>query len=183
MQNNLTAQAPLKPRTQDIRLSVKIKASPKKVYAALTSARTLCRWWLEGAETNAKNLGHFRLVWPKIKGSKIKRAFPLYASQREIKGFFVDLEPGRKIAWIWELPSKKKYPPLSTFFIERDGRSSVVTVIQCGFSNHPSAQKYLASASQGWEDCLSKLKLYLETGKTAKSQTLTFNNPVSSTSH
>lgn len=176
MQNNSSNQKQAKRGTQDIRLSVKIKASPKKVYGALTSARTLCRWWLEGAETNAKNLGHFRLVWPKIKDTKIKRAFPLYPSQREIKGFFVDLEPGKKIAWIWELPSPKKYPALSTFFIEKNGRSSVVTVIQCGFPNRPSAQKYLEGASLGWEDCLSKLKLYLETGKTVKTLTLNFNS-------
>jgi uncharacterized protein YndB with AHSA1/START domain len=160
--------------TLDIRLNVKIKSSPKKIYRALTSARLLCRWWLEGAETDAKNMGHLRLVWPKIKtgDGNIKRAFPAHVAKGEAKGFFVDLEPEKKIAWIWELAPKRRYPPLSTFFIEVRGRLSEVTLVQCGFSNRPNARKYFEGARSGWEDCLAKLKLYLETGKTLKSQVL-----------
>ncbi len=155
-------------RTQDVRLSVKIKASPKKIYQALTSARVLCRWWLEGAETDAKNMGRLRLVWPKAKIAN--------RNLKEVRGFFVDIEPNKKIAWIWDLPSKGKYPPLSTFFIEAQGRLSEVTIVQAGFSADPKARKCFECARDSWEDCLAKLKLYLETEKTFKSQTLTLES-------
>ena len=161
-------------KTRDIRLSVEIKASPKRIYQALTSARALCRWWLEGAETDAKNLGRLRLVWPqiKMKDGETRRAFPPYTAQGEVKGVFVDLELGKKIAWIWEVTPKWKHPPLSTIFIEAHGQHSKVTLIHPGFSTKPRLAKYLMGACAGWEDCLAKLKTYLETGKTMKSQIL-----------
>ncbi len=168
-------EQPKKPsKTRDIRLSVEIKASPKRIYQALTSARALCRWWLEGAETNAKNMGRFRLLWPTIKtsGEKSKRLFPPHTATGEVSGVFVDLEVGKKIAWIWEVTPKWKHPPLSTIFIEAHGQHSKVTLIHPGFSTKPRLAKYLMGACAGWEDCLAKLKTYLETGKTMKSQIL-----------
>lgn len=165
-------------KTRDIRLSVTIKASPRKVYGALTSARALCRWWLEGAETDAKNMGRFRLVWPKIKTSdgNVQRLFPPHAAKGEVRGVFTDLEEGKKISWILDVSPKWKYPPLSSFFIEARGRSSEVTVIQSGFPTRPGAEKHFIGARLGWEDCLCKLKLYLETGKSFKHQALNFKS-------
>lgn len=165
-------------KTQDIRLTVDIKATPKRIYKALTSARALCRWWLEGAETNAKNMGRFRLLWPTIKtaGEKSKRLFPPHTATGEVNGVFVDLEVGKKIAWIWEVSPKWKHPPLSTIFIEAQGQHSRVTLIHPGFSTKPRLTKYLIGARAGWEDCLAKLKIYLETGKTAKTQIMTLKN-------
>ncbi len=165
-------------KTQDIRLTVDIKASPTRIYKALTSARTLCRWWLEGAETNAKNMGRFRLLWPTIKteGEKSKRLFPPHTATGEVCGVFVDLEPSKKIAWIWEVSPKWKHPPLSTIFIEAHGPYSRVTLIHPGFSTKPRLAKYIIGARAGWEDCLAKLKTYLETGKTVKTQVMTLKN-------
>ncbi len=165
-------------KTQDIRLTVKIKATPKKIYEALTSARALCRWWLEGAETNAKNMGKMRLVWPRIKmkDGEVRRAFPPHTAQGEVRGVFIDLESGKKISWIWEVKPKWKHPPLSTIFIEAKGRYCEVTLVHPGFSTRPRLAKYLIGARAGWEDCLAKLKTYLETGKTLKTQVLTLKN-------
>ena len=41
-------------RTSDIRMTTPIKAKPESAYRALTSARELCAWWLERAETEAR---------------------------------------------------------------------------------------------------------------------------------
>ncbi len=165
-------------KTRDIRLTVKIKATPKKIYQTLTSARALCRWWLEGAETNAKNMGRFRLLWPTIKtgDEKLKRVFPPHTATGEVTGIFVDLEPGKKISWIWEVSPKWKHPPLSTIFIEAHGNHCEVTLVHPGFSTRPRLAKYSIGARAGWEDCLAKLKTYLETGKTVKNQALTLKN-------
>jgi len=80
------------PSILDIRVSAFIKAEPDQVYRALTSARELCVWWLERAETEARNMGRLRMVWPD--GSK--------GRANEATGVFVDLEPGRKVAWLWD---------------------------------------------------------------------------------
>ena len=168
-----------KPRgkTRDLRFTVRIKAKPERIYRALTSATELCRWWLQGAETDARNVGRFRMVWPKLRKADdegSQRSFPLHVSLGDSEGYFVDLEPGRKVAWMWKLPRKCQYPALSSFFIEPRRSTCDVTLVHSGFSNKPSADRAYAGCSEGWEDCLAKLKLYLETGRTCKSQALSF---------
>jgi uncharacterized protein YndB with AHSA1/START domain len=166
------AVRPARSKTRDLRYSVLIRAKPQAVYQGLTSACQLCRWWLQGAETDARSMGRLRLIWPNIRTQEGK-VFPPHVAVRESEGYFVDLEPGRKVAWIWRLPRRRSpIPPLSTFFIQPKGRGSELTLVHAGFSSHPRADRFFEGCAQGWEDCLAKLKLYLETGRTCKSQAL-----------
>ncbi|MFH1725076.1 MAG: SRPBCC domain-containing protein [Elusimicrobiota bacterium] len=149
----------------DIRFSASLKAKPEQVYRALTSARELCVWWLERAETDARNMGRMRMVWP--------------AGRRcdgiEARGVFVDLDPGRKVAWILDDGSRTRgVPALVSFFIEGKGRGAQVTLVHAGFSSAPSRERLLRRYQEGWEDCLAKLKLYLDAGKICKGDRLTF---------
>ncbi|OGR90520.1 MAG: hypothetical protein A3J74_03425 [Elusimicrobia bacterium RIFCSPHIGHO2_02_FULL_57_9] len=165
-------------KTRDLRFTIKIKAKPERVYRALTSATELCRWWLQGAETDARNAGRFRMIWPKLKkegtNSNGKGRFPSYVAMGDSEGYFVDLEPWRKVAWMWKLPRGKRFPPLSSFFLSPRGRGCEVTLVHAGFSAKPSTDKYFQGCAEGWEDCLAKLKLYLETGRSCKAQALDF---------
>ncbi len=162
-------------KTRDLRFSLKIRAKPEAVYRALTSATELCRWWLAGAETDARSAGRFRMVWPRVLGKDGGRAFPPYVAMGESEGYFVDLEPGRKVAWMWRLQRKKGLiPPMSSFFIQPQARGCEVTLLHAGFPARPSADRYYQGCAKGWEDCLAKLKLYLETGRTLKSQAVGF---------
>jgi uncharacterized protein YndB with AHSA1/START domain len=166
-------------KTRDLRFTVRIKAAPDQVYKALTSATELCRWWLQGAETDARSSGRFRMVWPKLKRKHgpgpAARVFPPNVCLGDSEGYFVDLQPGQKVAWMWKVGRGTKYPALSTFFIEKNrSRGCDVTLLHGGFSSKPEADRYFEGCAQGWEDCLAKLKLYLETGRTCRSQALTF---------
>lgn len=157
-------------RTRDIRFSVRIKARPEQVYRALTSARELCRWWLEGAETDARNGGRFRMVWPRLKAEGV--VFPAALSESE--GIFVDLEPARKVAWIRARPRLRGGPPLVSFFILPQGRGAEVTLIQAGFPANRGQAAYDGCA-RGWADALAKLKRFLETGRAAKTEVLSLS--------
>lgn len=165
-------------KTRDLRFTVRIKARPEQVYKALTSATELCRWWLQGAETDARSSGRFRMVWPKLrrKHGPSSRIFPPNVCLGDSEGYFVDLQPAQKVAWLWKLGRSPKYPPLSTFFIEGKGRGCDVTLLHGGFSAKAEADRYYQGCAEGWEDCLAKLKLYLETGRTCRSQALTFSS-------
>jgi uncharacterized protein YndB with AHSA1/START domain len=150
--------------TRDIRYEVPLKAAPERVYAALTSARELTRWWLHGAETDARNAGRLRLVWPKTKPA---------SGFGEREGFFVDLEPGRKVAWMWKpARGEKDVPPLSSFFINPRLRHCELSVLHAGFPATTAADALYAVYARGWEDCVAKLKLYIETGKTCKDEVI-----------
>ncbi|HAM35418.1 MAG TPA: hypothetical protein DEB40_10410 [Elusimicrobia bacterium] len=154
-------------RTRDLRLAVRIGAKPAQVYSALTSARELCRWWLAGAETDARNAGRLRMVWPKRQGRRD------VFGERE--GCFVDLEPGSKVSWLWRCNHRHKLvPSLCTFFILRQKRGCEVLLLHAGFSSRPAADRVYGGFARGWEDALTKLKLYLETGRTCKNELLAF---------
>lgn len=146
-------------RHRDIRLSTCVKAKPERVWRCLTSARELCSWWTERAETDASNGGKLRLVWPATPSEP----------QREARGAFVDLDPGRKVAWLWKAPARG-VPPLVTFFIEPRRGGSTVTILHAGFSSSEAFDSRFAAWRGLWEDCLAKLQLYLETGRAMKTE-------------
>ena len=113
--------------TRDIRLAAIIRAKPELVYRSLTSARELTRWWLHGAETDARNAGRLRMVWPRELGFG------------ERVGMFVDLEPARKVAWLWTpARGEKGVPSLTSIFVLPARGGSEVTLLHAGF---PAAVK------------------------------------------
>ena len=74
--------------TSTVKLHRVLRAKPERVYQALTSARELTRWWVLGAETDARNAGRVRMVWPRLKAG----AGSLPGGFGERAGVFVDLE-------------------------------------------------------------------------------------------
>jgi len=161
-----------KPRlsTRDIRLVATIRAKPELVYRGLTSARELTRWWLQGAETDARNAGRLRMVWPRVRAQDGVRA-PGFG---EREGVFVDLEPARKVAWLWKPARGERGVPalVSIFILPARGGRSEVTLLHSGFPSAASADALYRGYACGWEDGLAKLKLYLETGRTCKLESL-----------
>ncbi len=156
-------------KTVDVRVSARIKAAPEAVYRALTSARELTRWWLLGAETDARNSGRVRMVWPRVRRPDGSRCDGF--GERE--GVFVDLEPGRKVAWLFKpARGERRAPPLVSAFIEKRGAACSVTVVHAGFPVAAAAGELRRGYACAWEDGLAKLKLYLETGRTCKMEML-----------
>jgi uncharacterized protein YndB with AHSA1/START domain len=149
--------------TRDIRLTATIRAKPELVYRSLTSARELTRWWLQGAETDARNAGRLRMIWPRVRVPEGARA-PGFG---EREGVFVDLEPARKVAWLWKpARGEKRVPSLTSIFILPARGGSEVTLLHSGFGT--GTDELYCGYARGWEDGLAKLKLYLETGRTCK---------------
>ena len=163
---------PLRLSTRDIRLEAKIRAKPERVYQALTSARELTRWWVLGAETDARNAGRVRLVWPRLKGGQGS----LPGGFGERSGVFVDLEPARKVAWLWKPAAGEKgvVPPLCSIFIlpTRSAGASEVSLLHSGFPSAKASDGLYLHYARNWEDGLAKLKLYLEAGKTCKADVI-----------
>jgi uncharacterized protein YndB with AHSA1/START domain len=156
-------------RTRDVRFAVKLRAEPSAVYRALTSARELTRWWLLGAETDARNAGRVRMVWPRVRGTDGS----LCKGLGEREGVFVDLEPGKKVAWLFKpVRGDRRAPPLVSVFIGGRRGSCEVTLLHAGFGSGPSCDELYRGYARAWEDGLAKLKLYLETGRTCKMETL-----------
>ena len=157
-------------KTRDLRFAVKLRARPQAVYKALTSARELTRWWLLGAETDARNAGRFRMVWPRVR-SAVDGSLCKGMGERE--GVFVDLEEGKKVAWLFKpVRGDRRAPPLVSVFIGQRRGLCEVTLLHAGFGSGPSFDDLYYGYARAWEDGLAKLKLYLETGRTCKMETI-----------
>jgi len=150
---------------RDIRLSVPVRARPERVWRCLTSARELCAWWTDRAETDARNGGRLRLVWPATAED----------SAREARGTFVDLDPARKVAWVWA-GAPRGVPPLVSFFVEARRGGSTLTLHHGSFSTAPSASRRFQDWERLWQDGVAKLALYAETGRTVKSEQVTLED-------
>jgi uncharacterized protein YndB with AHSA1/START domain len=152
-------------KTRDIRFGLKLRAKPQSVYLALTSARELTQWWLQGAETDARNAGHVRMVWPR------SRATATGLGERE--GYFVDLEAGKKVAWLFK-PTRghSAVPALVSVFIDPRRDGCEVTWLHAGFPAAAVADEMFQSYARVWEDGLAKLKIYVETGRTCKMESM-----------
>lgn len=83
----------------------------------------------------------------------------------ETRGVYVDLEPGRKVAWVWEETAGQGVPRLVSIFILPCGKDSEVCVQHCGFGAGPDARLLYHGFREGWEDALARLKTHLEAGK------------------
>ncbi len=154
-------------KTRDVRFAVMMRAQPKAVYQSLTSARELTRWWLLGAETDARNAGHVRMVWPRVRHGD----GDICAGLGEREGLFVDLEPEKKVAWMFSpVRGDRRAPPLVSIFIDKRRNGCEVTLLHAGFKSAPSYDELYEGYARAWEDGLAKLKLYLETGRTCKSE-------------
>lgn len=150
--------------TRDIRLSAAIRAKPELVYRSLTSARELTRWWLQGAETDARNAGRLRMVWPRVRAKGEES--PGFG---ERVGVFVDLEPARKVAWLWKpARGEKRVPALTSIFVLPARGGCELTLLHSGFPAAASFDAVYGGYARAWEDGVAKLKLYLETGRTCK---------------
>src|SRR6202030_1010610 len=107
-----------------------------------------------------------RMVWPPARGA---RGRSLRKGLGEREGVFVDLEAGKKVAWLFKPESgDRRTPPLVSVFIGRRRGLCEVTLLHAGFGSGPSCDAVYEGYGRAWEDGLAKLKLYLETGRTCK---------------
>jgi uncharacterized protein YndB with AHSA1/START domain len=146
-----------------------MRANPAEAYRALTSARELCVWLADRAETDARSMGRMRIVWPKNE----------WLGETEAAGVFVDLEKARKVAWLWgDKTRPEDVPPLVTVFIEERPRKlgSTLTLVHAGFPGSASKRALVERYLARWEDFLAKLRLYLDAGKTCKNDRLTLSD-------
>lgn len=147
---------PKRSSSRDVRVSAFIQARPEKVFGALTSARELCLFWLESAETDARSGGRFRMVWPSEDGEGC-----------EASAVFVDLQPGEKVSWLFDKRSRRggRVPALVNVFIEKRPRGSQATLLHPGFSGAASQDKLFAAFRALWAEGLARLKEHLESGR------------------
>jgi uncharacterized protein YndB with AHSA1/START domain len=142
-----------------VRRTISIKAPIDKVWAAITEAEHLSRWFPQSAVLNDVSVG--------AEGVFTWDDYEPFAVRIE------ELDPPRMIAYRWSNESARAVPPThvddsqSTVFrftLEPIDGGTQLTVVESGFGTLPDPAGSLESNRGGWNSELDELVAYLEGG-------------------
>ena len=139
-------------KTKDISLSLirTIKATPEKVYAALTEPKTLKKWMSPSdamdvtiAETDLKIGGKYRIVMREPDGKEYR-----------VGGVYKELSPGRKLVFTWGWDGSQGSETLVTIELRKNGAGTELSLTHTKFVDEASRDMH----SQGWAGCVGRLE-------------------------
>jgi uncharacterized protein YndB with AHSA1/START domain len=124
-----------------------IKATPQRVFQALTEKEDLERWFLTKAEVDLRPGGLIRFEW---------------APDAVEIGKILVLEPPHRISYTWE--AFESGPTTITFALTAENDGTRLHLIHTGIGAGEDWDTYYTSVSGGWNAHLNDLTSWLETG-------------------
>ena len=129
-----------------IERTIELKASPERVWKAITDPRELVRWFPDEAEFEAEAGTTGRLTWTDHGTSRVR---------------VERVDPPRYLAWSWESPDGRPLEEYSTrvewTLTPRPDGGTTLTVRESGFDN----AKHVEMNTQGWTHELQELVEFL----------------------
>lgn len=129
----------------------KIKASPAKVYAALTEPGLMVKWWCPdagttlSAEADVRPGGRFSVVFRLLNGQ-----------EHNPTGIYQEVDPERKLVFTWEWPGMPERESLVTFrLVPFDGGTELTLV------HEHLPEEARKSHEGGWSSFLDNLSAFL----------------------
>ena len=137
-----------------VRRTITINASIAKVWAAITEAEHLSRWFPDRAELAPVAVGaEGSLVWDD------HGTFPIVVEQ---------VDPLRSITYRWNnesgVPVDSARSTVFTFTLEPRDAATQLTVVESGFDSLSDPAAAMESNRGGWNFELDELVAYLESG-------------------
>jgi uncharacterized protein YndB with AHSA1/START domain len=129
----------------------RIKASPAKVYAALTEPKQMVRWWgpdagpTLSAAADVRPGGRFSVVFRLLNGD-----------EHNPTGVYREVIPERKLVFTWEAPGMPERTSLVTFLLAPFDGGTELTLI-----HEHLPEEVRKSHEDGWKGFLDKLQLFL----------------------
>lgn len=136
--------------TRAVDLTIEIDASPDDVWKAITDADELIRWFPPIASVEPGEGGHVMVSW---------------GGGSEWKSSIVTWEPGRHLRLEDELPEGAEEGAVGValdYFLEGEGGTTVVRLVNSGFSAADDWDDFYHMLENGWTFFLWNLKHYLE---------------------
>jgi uncharacterized protein YndB with AHSA1/START domain len=124
-----------------------IKATPERVFQALTEKEDLERWFVKKAEVDLRPGGAIRLEW---------------APDAVEIGKILVLEPPHRLSYTWE--ALEPSPTTITFELTAENDGTRLHLIHTGIGQGEDWDTYYTSISSGWNVHLKNLTAWLETG-------------------
>ena len=124
-----------------------IKASPQRVFQALTTKEDLERWFLVNAEVDLRPGGAIRFEWG--------------PSMVEV-GKILVCEPPHRLSYSWEAFAAGS--TTVTFELTRENAGTRLHLIHTGIGDGEDWDNYSTSINSGWSVHCKNLAAWLETG-------------------
>ena len=130
----------------------KIRATPAKVFAALTTPDLMMRWWGPDAgptiraEADVRPGGRFSVVFRLLNGD-----------EHNPTGVYREVIPEEKLVFTWEWPGAPERESLVTFLLKPSGGGTEMTLVHERLPDEEARQSHHA----GWTGFLDKLSNFL----------------------
>jgi uncharacterized protein YndB with AHSA1/START domain len=130
----------------------KFKASPARIYAALTEPSQMLQWWSPDAgptlkaEADVRPGGRFSVVFRLLNGE-----------EHNPRGIYQEVVPERKLVFTWEWPGRPERESLVTFLLEPIAGGTELTLIHAQLPDEEARQSH----EKGWCGLLDKLPPFL----------------------
>lgn len=140
------------PELSSVTLVRRIKASPAKIWAAITRPEQMVKWWGPDtgptlrAEADVRPGGRFSIVFRTLDGEEYNPT-----------GVYREVATDRKLVFTWEWPGMPERESLVTFLIAPIDIGAELTLIH---EQLPEAA--LASHEAGWNGLIDKLSDFLK---------------------
>jgi len=128
----------------------RIKASPAKVWAAITRPDQMIQWWGPDAgptlraDVDVRPGGRFSVVFRLLNGD-----------EHNPTGIYQEVVPDQKLVFTWDLPGERE--SLVTFLLRLIDGGTELTLLH----EHLPDEAARDSHEQGWNGLLDKLPLFL----------------------
>jgi uncharacterized protein YndB with AHSA1/START domain len=130
----------------------RIKASPAKVFAALTQPELMVQWWgpdagpTLSAEADVRPGGRFNIVFQLTNGDV-----------HSPTGVYKEVIPGKKLVLTWQWREMPEHESLVTFLLEPIDGGTELTLIHEQLPDQETRKSHEA----GWNGLLDKLAIFV----------------------
>ncbi len=132
-----------------------IRASPKRVFKAITDSKWLVRWLSDFAQITAKKDGQYELGWD---------------NGPQHSGTILEFIPGKSMTLSWEWEGIELQGTKFKLSVRKKGNGSILKVEHLGFPIQDKWNNLYGGTEWGWAYFAMNLKSLLESGHDLRSK-------------
>ena len=125
-----------------------IRATPERVFRALTDKADLEAWFVKEATIDLRVGGALRLVW----------------DPESVEGTFLEVDPPRRLVFTWDERPAIAGITTSSFTLIAEGAGTRLHLIHSGFGSGAAWDRLFENINGGWNEELEHLRTWLEAG-------------------
>jgi uncharacterized protein YndB with AHSA1/START domain len=125
-----------------------IRATPERVFRALTEKADLEAWFVKEAMIDLRVGGALRLFW----------------DPESVEGTFLEIDPPRRVVFTWDERPAIAGITTSAFTLTAEGDGTRLHLVHSGFGAGEAWNRLFENINGGWNEELENLRRYLVEG-------------------